>query len=273
MADDKEIKKPSLFWLLTESGRAILEYGTFLPYNALKKESIESDRHPVMVLPGFMATDYSTAPLRKFINKLGYEAVGWGEGRNYARENYLGKLLNKLENQYLESGQEISLIGWSLGGIFARQLAKERPDLVRQVITLGSPFGGVSLPNNAVWIYRLLTKGKITNKADQALLDDIPKPAPVPTTAIYTKEDGVVPWEVCLEKVTDEWHQNIQVRGSHLGLGVNPAVMRIIEDRLKYGKENWTHFSTDSYVQDLLFYPSLRNQEESPENIPLLSHL
>ncbi len=257
MTDDAAIKKPSLFWLLTESGRALFEYGTFLPFQALQKESHEADGHPVMVLPGFMATDYSTGPLRKFINKLGYNAVGWGEGRNYARENYLGNLLAKLDNLYLETGQPISLIGWSLGGIFARQLAKERPEIVRQVITLGSPFSGVSLPNNAVWIYRLLTKGRGTESVDPALLADIPKPAPVPTTAVYTKEDGVVPWEVCMEKLVDKWHQNVQVRGSHLGLGVNPGVMKIIEDRLKYTKEDWTHFESTNIVQDILFYPSL----------------
>ena len=76
---------------------------------------------------------------------------------------------------------------------------------------------------------------------DSMLLEDIPKPAPVPTTAIYTKEDGVVSWEVCMEKEEDEIHQNIQVRGSHLGLGVNISVLNIVADRLMYYKEDWVH--------------------------------
>ena len=92
---------------------------------------------------------------------------------------------------------------------------------------------------------------------DPELLENLPLPAPVPTTAIYTKEDGIVPWEVCLEKVEDRYHQNIQVRGSHLGLGVNPSVLEIIADRLMYTEDDWVPFEPPSYVKDLLYYPSL----------------
>ena len=144
------------------------------------------------------------------------------------------------------------IIGWSLGGIYARQLAKQDPSIIRQVIVMGSPVKGVILSNNATWMYDLLKKSKlVAGDVDQKMLDDIPVPAPVPTTAIYTKEDGVVPWELCLEE-EDESHQNVQVRGSHLGLGVNPLVLQIIADRLRLDKNTWSYFETSNIVEDLL---------------------
>ncbi len=178
-------------------------------------------------------------------------------GRNKAKLETLYQLLDKLEDIYDEHGQEVTIIGWSLGGVYARQIAKEKPDMVRQVITLGSPFRGISEPNNATWLYNFISNGKRVIDLDPELLIDIPKPAPVPTTAIYTKEDGVVPWEVCMEEVEDDTHQNIQVRGSHIGLGVNATVLNIIADRLMYYKEEWVHFEPHSAVEDLLFYPSI----------------
>jgi len=88
-------------------------------------------------------------------------------------------------------------------------------------------------------------------------LKDIPKPAPVPTTAIYSKEDGVVAWEVCIEEKETAIHQNIQVRGSHIGLGFNTAVLKIIADRLLLNADNWSPFKPTNFVEDLLLYPSL----------------
>ncbi|MEE9373275.1 MAG: alpha/beta fold hydrolase [Saprospiraceae bacterium] len=250
-------KKPSFFWLMTEVGRAIFEYSTFIPYNLVKKNEELGDGHSVLVLPGFMATDLSTKPLRKFLNKIGYNAHGWEIGRNYANEDYLEILLEKVEELFEKSGDKISIIGWSLGGVFARQLAKKRPHMVRQIITLGSPFRGINLPNNASWMYKFITNGKSAKDIDPLLLEDLPNPAPVPTTAIYSKEDGVVPWQTCMEKQESNIHQNVQVRGSHFGLGVNPSVLEIIADRLKYSEVNWTRFRPETRMQEMMFYPSL----------------
>ena len=254
--NENTIDRPSLFWLLTEGGRAFAELGFFLPYQKFLAGKGYGDKHPVMVLPGFMASDVSTKPLRKFLTQAGYTAYGWDLGRNTAKVKFLDLLLNKLEGVYEEHGEKISLIGWSLGGVFARQLAKARPALIRQVITLGSPFKGLDQPNNVAWIYNLISNGKRASDIDPVLFENIPLPAPVPTTAIYTKEDGIVPWQLCLEE-EDEIHQNIQVRGSHFGLGVNPAVLEIIADRLLYTQDNWEYFSETNILKDLLFYPSL----------------
>lgn len=250
--DHELVKKPSLILGLTEGIRALVDFGWYFPYRFFVNREEEGDNHPVLILPGFMATDFSTVPLRSFVYKLGYKVYGWGEGRNYAHTVYLDLLNQKISRIFKKHNQAITIIGWSLGGIYARQLAKTHPHMVRQVITMGSPFKGVTIANNATWMYDLLRKSNIIEKKlDEKILEDIPNPAPVPTTAIYTKEDGVVPWELCLED-EDEWHQNIQVRGSHLGLGVNPLVLQIIADRLQLDKSNWTYFETNNIVEDLL---------------------
>ncbi len=253
-----DIKRPSFFWLLTEVGRAATEASAFFPFSVFFRNKNKGDNHPVLVLPGFMASDLSTGPLRKFVNKLGYKAIGWNLGRNKAEVETLEILIDKVEKIYQKCGRKVSLIGWSLGGVYARQIAKASPDLIRQVITLGSPFGGIQAPNNASWLYNLISEGKRVVDLDPELLADLPKPAPVPTTAIYSKEDGIVAWETCLEAVEDEWHQNIQVRGSHIGLGINPAVLKIIADRLQYSSEEWIPFKPANLVEDFLFFPSFK---------------
>jgi len=249
------VKRPSIVLGLTEGFRAFFELGTYFPYRFFMKNEGEGDGHPVLILPGFMSSDLSTIPLRSFIYNAGYKVYGWGEGINYARTDYIDLLIDKVERIYQRHDKPITLIGWSLGGIYARQLAKHNPYIIRQVIVMGSPIKGVKEANNAIWMYELLKKSKlVSDTLDPELLKDFPLPAPVPTTAIYSKEDGVVPWELCLED-EDDWHQNIQVRGSHLGLGVNPLVLQIVADRLKYDQSNWEYFETGNIVEDLLVYP------------------
>lgn len=257
MAVAQKASKPSIFWAITEAGRAMAELSISLPFRKIYNKTEQGDGHPVLVLPGFMAGKRSTGPLRKFLKNQGYEVYDWGLGRNYGKLAYKEALVAYLEDLFEEHEARISLVGWSLGGVFARELAKERPDLVRQVITLGSPFRAVIKKNNATWLYEYVSGGDKVENIDPALLAEIPNPAPVPTTAIYSKEDGVVPWQYCMEKEETAIHQNIQVRGSHLGLGVNPSVLHIIADRLQYAQENWQLFEPSNLLEDYLLYPSL----------------
>jgi len=255
-ASTKKISKPSLFWTLTEAGRAITELGLTMPFRSMHKQMPQGDKHPVMVLPGFMSSERSTYMLRKFLRKLGYTVYDWGLGRNRGEPAYKEALIEKIDAIYEEYGERISLVGWSLGGVFAREIAKERPQIIRQVITLGSPFRSVIKKNNAVWMYSYVSGGKKVEDIDPALLAEIPNPAPVPTTAIYSKEDGVVPWQYCMEAEENATHQNIQVRGSHLGLGQNLSVLRLIADRLQYAEETWQPFQVSTKLDELM-YPSL----------------
>jgi alpha/beta superfamily hydrolase len=254
---DNATKRPSLFWLATEIGRAATELSVAYSYRKWQKSKPEGDGHPVLVLPGFMATEKSTILLRNHVQDLGYLAYDWGLGRNRGKVEYTDLMVAAVEELCQKHKQPVSLIGWSLGGVFARQIAKERPYLIRQVITLGSPFQDLARPNNIAWLHTLITGGKTVKDVDQKLLSDLPTPAPVPTTAVYSKEDGIVPWQACMEMQEDKWHQNIQVRGSHIGLGVNTSVLAIIADRLQYSRHNWEHFKPKSTLDSLLFYPSL----------------
>jgi hypothetical protein len=254
-------KRPPWIWSLTEGYRALVELGVHFPYRVFSRLPKRGDGHPVLILPGFLASDTSTIPMRSFIYNLGYTVYGWGAGRNFADVENLDLMIEKVDHLYDIHNQQVSLIGWSLGGIFARQIAKARPHKTRQVVTMGSPFRNISKPNNAKWIYNILTKGVGIAGLDPELIADLPLPAPVPTTAIYSKEDGIVPWKECMEQFENELHQNIQVRGSHLGLGVNPSVLWVIADRLQLDDETWTKFQPATGLEDFLFYPNLKRRK------------
>lgn len=247
-----KVKKPGLFWLATEAVRAGFELGSFIPYRFISDSSDTIDLHPVLVIPGFLSSDVSTKPLRDYLEKLGYHTYGWGLGRNYGDEGDLEPLLDFTDELYSKYRMKISLIGWSLGGIFARQIAKANPHLIRQVITLSSPFNDVTEKTRVGWIHQLITNSKTKDAVAPEFLEDIPKPAPVPTTAIFSKQDGIVPWANCIELIESDIHQNIQVVGSHLGLGFNPFVMEIIKDRLQYREENWVKYKPKSALAKAL---------------------
>ena len=251
------MKRPSVFWLMTEAVRAVTELGVSYPYQKIYNKTPKGDGHPVLILPGFLASKHSTKVLRNFVNKAGYTAYDWGIERNWGKIEYLPFLIQRIEELHQKHNQQVTLIGWSLGGVFARQIAKERPNLTRQIITLGSPFLDIAKPNNIAWLHTLLNGGKTAKELHPHLLTNLPLPAPVPTTAIYSKEDGIVPWKACMEKEVDHLHQNIQVHGSHCGLGMNSSVLHIIADRLQYSKENWQHFEAKGYFEGLFLYPSL----------------
>jgi len=236
------IKRPSLLLYFTEGFRAIRERVQSIRFRKEFRPSTTGDGHPVLVVPGFMTNDTSTKGLRNFVDKIGYQSYPWDLGRNYANLENINQLLDKLEVIHAQHQEKISLIGWSLGGVYARELAKAKPHLIRQVITLGSPFGGIQEPNNATWIFNLI-QGKKAQELDQDWLDTLPNPAPVPTTALYSKKDGIVPWQVCMERQEDALHQNVEVASSHIGMGYNQEVFEIIADRLPYAEKNWKLYS------------------------------
>ncbi len=250
-----KIKKPSVFLLLSEGGRAVFEYGLYMLSQSQLKKAKKGDGHPVLVLPGLFTSDFSTKPLRSFLSMLGYKALPWGLGRNLGDYNYVVQLEEKLEKLYKEHNQKISIIGWSLGGVYARELARLQPKYVRQVITLGSPFAGIKQDNNIKWLYEFVS-GKSVEDLDDDLLADILTPPPVPATAIFSKGDGVVSWEYCMEAEEGPTTQNVQVRGSHSGLGHNPITLLCIADRLAQPEGQWRRFQRDKF--DEFFYPILR---------------
>ena len=220
---------PSPLLLLLE-GRAVAEYGELLLSWPLLHRLPRGDGHAVMVLPGFGGGDLSTRPLRRALTRLGYDAHGWGQGRNLGMRRSARTALNqRFEDLYRDRGR-LSLIGWSLGGIYAREMARAAPERVRRVITLGSPFNHHPRANNADRLYRWINGGS-RNDIDWEGFNRRRVPPPVPCTAIYTKSDGIVAWRCAMEDPAPNT-ENVEVRGSHTGLGINVRVLRVIADRL-----------------------------------------
>lgn len=240
-------KGPSLFWTLTE-GRGVLELNAFYSARLLLKRLPKGDGHPVIVFPGFVASDRSTKPMRSLLKDLGYKTFGWGLGRNLVfddrREAQMRDLLAKV---YKTEGRKVTLIGWSLGGLFAREIAKANPEYVRSVITLGSPISGDLDHSNARRLYEFFN-GPATSEMT-ARMKTLAEAPPVPTTSIYTKTDGIVAWRGSVQKISEENPEveNICVPASHIGLGVNPLVMVALADRLAQKEGAWTPFKASGF--------------------------
>ena len=251
------IVPPSRLLLLSEF-RALPELGLFaaaLP--TLYATAPRGDGQPVMVLPGLATSDNSTIALRRFLRALGYPVKGWELGRNYGPLPGVEKgMKENLAEMAEEHGRKVSLVGWSLGGIYARQLAKMMPEHVRQVITLGSPFNGDPRATNAWKLYQFTSGHKVDDR-DRHMGGAISAPPPVPTTAIYSRTDGVCAWRTCMEEPSAT-AENIEVHGSHCGLGHNPAAVYAVADRLAQKEGAWAPFQR-SGVKSFVF-PRAKNE-------------
>ena len=219
--------------------RAPWELGASIAARPLLRLAPKGDGHPVLVFPGLIAPDMSTLPLRKFLEGRGYAACPWKQGFNLGpREGVIENCLGRLREVYEEHGRKVSLIGWSLGGIYARELAKVYPDAVRQVITLGTPFTGHPKATNAWRLYEFVTGHKI---GKPEIHEPLRRPPPVPTTSIFSRTDGVVAWQCSLEE-EGPISENIEVEASHIGMGMNPLTLYAIADRLAQPEGEWRPF-------------------------------
>lgn len=211
------------------------------------------DGRTVLVLPGFMAGDGSTAPMRALLKKLGYQAHGWGLGRNIGPTGEIVDGLVALIDRLDRDDGPIDVVGWSLGGLFAREIARLAPSAVRQVITLGSPFQTTGPDeSNAGAAFAAL---RARHDSD-VMIPRIPSwardPMPVPNTSVYTRTDGIVSWHQCLNRALPN-SENVEVRGSHCGLGHNPAALYVIADRLAQSPYEWKPFRSPIALRGL--YP------------------
>jgi len=222
---------PALRLLLTEPARGLADLATLPLAAPWLSFAPHGDGHSVLVLPGLLATDTSTALLRGFLRRLGYDARGWNLGRNLGpTAEVLDDLPAQLSELASRTGRAVSLIGWSLGGIYARELARQHPDQVRQVITLGSPFA-LTDPRQSHADRAYQRRSSLHASARLPTREQVSRPIPVPSTAVYSRRDGIVSWQTCIEPETD-LHQNVEVRCGHLGFGVDSATLWLIADRL-----------------------------------------
>jgi len=222
--------------LLALEGRAWLEFAALLPALPLLGRAPAGDGHPVLVLPGWLANDRSTHALRWFLRDRGYHAHGWKLGRNLGPSSALAPALRqRFTTLRARHGRKLSLIGWSLGGIYARELARRFPDDVRQVITLASPFRNPSATSVARF-FRPRSDGRVGGSPAR-----LGTPLPVPSTSMYSRSDGIVAWRSCLEEA-GPLCESIEVRSSHCGMGHHPAVLLVIADRLAQPEGAWRPF-------------------------------
>ena len=233
------VEAPSWGLFAIEPLRAVMEY---VGMQLMKQDSLpKGDGHPVVIFPGFAAERQSLAPLHKFCTVLGYAAYDWGRGVNTGPQSDVDGWIDELAQDVGEltstHRRRISLIGWSLGGIYAREVAKKLHRHVRQVITLGTPSGDALELNHASWLYRVVNgRGPLLNDAFMLRLRTAP---PVPTTQIFSRSDGIIAWQACLQDGTRTDLENIEVRGSHSGLGWNSEVLEIIAGRLSQPEHAW----------------------------------
>jgi pimeloyl-ACP methyl ester carboxylesterase len=203
------------------------------------------DGHSVLVLPGFSADDLSTRWLRRYLGFLGYRSTAWGLGHNLgyrtlgASEERLRQLVETLATT---SGRKISLVGWSLGGVMARHMARDHPEHVRQVVTLGAPFTGDPTATSIRAFYEMVS-GEDLDAAHSRRAWQANRAAPaVPTTSIYSRSDGVTAWQNCLE-IETATAENIEVVGSHMGLPHNPMALYAVADRLAQPESGWRPYA------------------------------
>ncbi len=241
--------------------RAPVEALSLLPtLPLLRKLAPRGDGQPVLILPGFLATDNSTYVMRRYLKRQGFNAYGWDLGRNAGlRQSTYQKLEQRVIEMYGQHQEKISLIGWSLGGIYARILAHRLPEYVRQVITLGSPFnlaqpkttsevGEVS--SSLLKIYERLNP----NASQDELLQGTPiweTAPPVPSTSIYSEGDGIAAWRSCVDQTNDST-ENLRVIGSHTGMTHNPMIYYAVSERLSQAHDQWQPFDTH-WVHRYLF--------------------
>jgi pimeloyl-ACP methyl ester carboxylesterase len=237
-----DIPAPPL-WLLASEQRAVWEYMAGVTmYKALKRIAPKGDGHPVLVIPGLAATDLSTGLLRRFLDDLGYASYPWGMGRNRGfKDELAGAMSEHLKGIFEKHHEPVSIIGQSLGGVIAREMARLKPDMVRQVITLGSPFTGHPLASTGTHLYEWLSGDRMEDLDYNRHLEIRIKP-PVPTTSIYSKLDGVVAWQCSIEDGKPEG-ESIHLRGNtHCGMACSPTALYLMAERLAQPQDQWQEF-------------------------------
>ena len=252
VAEPAQFELPSRLVLALES-RAFAELSAFYMFAPLLGLGRRGDGHPALVLPGFATSDRATAPLRAALRRAGFRAHGWESGSNLGSSSQtLERTTTHLRHLCERSGQPVSIIGHSAGGVLGRAMARRSPELVRQVITVGSPFRFRRGDRSTLSAIAELVADPSSRPLSKRPREEHRPPLPVPTTAIYSRTDGIVDWRSCIEAVGDQ-RENVEVRSSHAGLLHHPAVLLVILDRLAQRSGQWAPFVPPPVLRGL--YP------------------
>lgn len=263
--EDRIYPRPNRRLVYAEGPRLLSELASLMSATPFLYTAPRGDGHPVLVLPGFGASDRSTLVLRGFLGALGYPAQPWELGTNLgpAMPELPAELARRLDEVYVAAGQrKVSLVGWSLGGVYARLMAHLHPHKVRQVITLGSPFAGHPRSTAVYRIVRALSEGPLEHQPVNRLRLLAGEPLPgVPSTAVFSKSDGIVPWQIATQPPSDI-AENIEVFTSHFGLGFDPTVLYATADRLATADGAWRPFERRGWK--FAMYGPARLDEDTP---------
>ncbi|MGZ5079226.1 MAG: hypothetical protein ACXWHZ_06755 [Usitatibacter sp.] len=239
----RSLKAPGALLLALE-GRAPWEFGAALAAFPLMRFGPRGDGHSVVVFPGLAASDVSTLPLRAFLAERGYKPHGWELRFNLGpRAGVVERSLERVRRIRRETGRRVSLVGWSLGGVYAREIAKLAPEDVRCVITLASPFTGHPRANHAWRLYELASGHSLD---DLELVEGVHEAPPVPTSSLFSRSDGIVAWRCSLQPALP-LAESIEVTASHIGMGLNPAAWYAVADRLAQREGEWRPFHREGW--------------------------
>lgn len=235
------IRSPGIGLTLLEPFRFLMEAGTLMTVSPLLSMVPRGDGHPVVVLPGFATNDSMTVLLRTFLSQIGYDVhpmdLGWNFDQHTVGENgeHIAERISSIRDR---AGRKVSLVGWSLGGVIAREAARRDPDDLRQVITLGAPFTGNPHATNVKGYYQLATGNRLNSEKVLQRYREGADVLPIPSTALFSRTDGITSWKNCLGD-TDAINENIEVVSSHFGFVTNPAVFCVVADRLAQPEGGW----------------------------------
>ncbi len=247
--EEAALRPPGAHLLALES-RAPMEAMASLALWPLLMAGARGDGHSVLVFPGLATSDITTLMLRSFLRQRGWDSHGWNQGLNLGlRKGVLAAALAQVHALCETSGRKVSLVGWSLGGIYARELAKMAPEAVRTAISLGSPVMPAPQASNVRRLYELVS-GKEAYQPE--VMARMRLPPVVPTTSIFSRTDGIVAWRAS-QQARSQFTENIEVRSSHSGMGVHPAVLHIVADRLAQPDGAWQPYRRRGLMR--LFQP------------------
>jgi len=258
---NQKIPQPPLFNMLLES-RSLIEWTSIYAIYPFIPRRIKGEGRPVLLIPPYLGDDYSTSFVRRYLTSLGFKTYKWEQGVNLIKSHYIPRLEEKLDDIFRLHGQKVNIVGWSGGGIFAKIMANRHPKQVEQIITIGSPVWGVMDMKTPVSGVLEFFRGKSLKERNKRFIEELEPIPNVPITCIYTKTDGLLPWKHCMEAESYRNDiKNIEVFGSHSGLGANVSVLLITANALSANINGKTIKDTTPNIERIL-YPFYWNKKK-----------